>query len=167
MISSGEDATFGNSTPDKQNPYLDTAIERAQRSGIVVFTIATAREPIHLENEHPFLPQDQRSTGSPQDHGSFTSVGPTGNAVGKYYLAQIAEGTGGEYYYYKSSAPVSFAPYLADVKDRLVSQFLVSFLAKPGKSPGLQSVKVRSELPHTEVVAAKKVYIPGPTVAER
>lgn len=158
MISNGEDSTFGDSTPDRTNPYLDTAIEKAQRAGIVVFTIVTASESIHLENEHAFLPQEQRS---------IASIGPRGMVVGRLYLAQIAEGTGGEFYYYKSSAPLSFAPYLADVTNRLASQYLVNFMAEPRKGPGLQSIKVRSELPHTEVVTTKKVYIPAPTVAER
>lgn len=156
MISNGEDATFGDSTPDQENPYLDAAIEKAQRAGIVVFTIATSNDTINLENEHPFIPQGQKS---------LANIGPRGAVPGRIYLGQIAEGTGGELYYYKSSAPLSFAPYFADLTKRLASQYLVSFLAMPGKNAGLQSVKVRSELPHTEVIAAKKVYIPAVTVA--
>jgi len=167
MISNGEDATFGSSTPVAENPYLDAAIEKAQRSGIVVFTIATSHGALHLENEHPFLPQDQKSSGNSQDIGSMANIGPTGTVVGKYYLAHLAEDTGGEYFYSKSSAALTFAPYLADITDRLASQYLVSFLAKPGKGPGLQSVKVRSELPHTEVVTARRAYIPASTVAQR
>lgn len=156
MISNGEDFTFGDSSPD--NPYLDAVIEKAQRSGIVVFTIATANAAVDLENEHPFLPQAQNS---------LSNIGPRGAAIGKFYLGQLAEGTGGELYHYKSSAPVSFAPYLADLRDRLANQYLVSFLANPREKSGLQSVKVRSELPHTGVVTAEKVYIPSPTVAEQ
>lgn len=158
MISNGEDSTFGDATPDRTNPYLDTAIEKAQRAGVVVFAIVTSSESIHLENEHAFLPQDQRN---------MASIGPRGVVIGRIYLAQIAEGTGGEFYYYKSSASLSFAPYLSDVTNRLASQYLVNFMAEPRKGPGLQSIKVRSELPHTEVVAATKVYIPVATVAER
>jgi hypothetical protein len=158
LISNGEDATFGNSTPDQENPYLDAAIEKAQRSGIVVFAIATSNEAVHLENEHPFIPQPQKS---------LASLGPGGAALGKLNLGRIAEGTGGEYYYYKSSAPISFAAYLADLTDRLASQYLVSFLSMPRKNSGLHAIKVRSELPHTEVVTAKKVYIPAPAGADR
>jgi hypothetical protein len=157
MISNGEDSTFGDSSPD--NPYLDAAIEKAQRSGIVVFTIATSNETVRLtENEPPFIPQAQNS---------LANISPSGSVVGKFYLGQLAEGTGGELYYYKSSPPVSFTPYLADLRDRLANQYLVSFLANPRNKPGLQSVKVRSELPHTEVVTADKVYIPAPTLVDQ
>lgn len=158
MISNGEDATFGGVAADQENPYLDAAIEKAQRAGIVVFTIATGNEAVRLaENEPPFIPPAQNR---------MANIGPRGAVIGKFYLGQIAEGTGGELYYNKSSAPVSFAPYLADLTERLASQYLVSFLAMPGKKAGLQSVKVRSELAHTEAVTAKKVYIPAPTVGD-
>lgn len=161
MISKGEDSTFGDSTPDQDNPYLDTAIEKAQRSGIIVFTIAIAHETPRLpENGPAFIPV-------PPTRDSLAEIGPRGAVPGKYDLGWIAESTGGEYYYYKSSATLSFAPYLADIRDRLGSQYLVKFLPTPGKKPGLESVKVRSELPHTEAVTAKKVYVPGPTLAER
>ena len=153
MISNGEDATFGASVSDKVNPYVDAVVEKAQRAGVVVFTIATGREPLHLAEEHPFLPSAQ----NPQ-----ATIGPTGIVLGRIYLAQLAEGTGGQFYYYKSSAPLDFAPYLSDLKERLASQFSVSFVPTPGK-PGLQSVKVRSKSPHTEALSAKKVYIPAPT----
>jgi hypothetical protein len=158
MISNGEDATFGSSSPYEENPYLDAAIEKAQRAGIVVFTIATAHETVHLsENEPPLIRPAQNS---------MSNIGPQGPVLGKFYLAQIAEATGGESYYYKSSAPVSFAPYLTDLTERLSSQYLVRYLTMPGKRAGLQSVKVRSKLPHTEVLTAKKVYIPAPAVAD-
>ena len=149
MISTGEDATFGGSVSDKMNPYLDAVIEKAQRAGIVVFTIATGREPLHLQDEHQFISPTQNT---------LATVGPTGAVLGRIYLAQVAEGTGGELYYYRSSAPISFAPYLRDVSERLANQYLVSFLAK---KPGLESLKVKSKVPHIDVVTAKKVYVPA------
>ena len=159
MISNGEDATFGDVAPDRKNPYLDAAVENAQRAGIVVFTIATGNESVRLaENEPPIIPPGKNT---------LPNIGPRGPALGKFYLGQIAEGTGGKSYYYKSSAPVSFAPYLEDLTQRLASQYLVRFLATSGKKPGLQSIKVRSELSHTEVVTARNVYIPARTAGDK
>jgi hypothetical protein len=44
---------------------------------------------------------------------------------------------------------------------RLTHQYLLTFLAKPGKKPGLQPVKIRTEVPNAELVAADMVYVPG------
>jgi hypothetical protein len=38
---------------------------------------------------------------------------------------------------------------------------LLVFLAKPEKKPGLQSVRIRTELPNVELAAADKVFVPA------
>jgi hypothetical protein len=50
---------------------------------------------------------------------------------------------------------------LEDSTSRLNRQYLVSFLVQPGKKAGMQSVKVRTEVPHAQLVAAEKVYVPA------
>ena len=80
---------------------------------------------------------------------------------GQNYLSQLADETGGEAYYLGLGAPVAFAPYLDDVKHRLAHQYLLTFLAKRRKKPGMQPVKLRTEVPNAELVAADKVYGPA------
>lgn len=138
----GEAAGFGDVQSATDDPYVDAAIEKAQRAGIVVFAIGTSSQNIGV--------------GPSRENIDSGRGGP-----GKNYLARIAEETGGESYYNLTTAPTSFAPYLNDSTRRLTRQYLVTFLAKPGKTPGLQSVKVRTDVPHTELVAAEKVFVPG------
>jgi hypothetical protein len=77
-------------------------------------------------------------------------------------MAKIAEKTGGEAYYVgMTGPPVAFAPYLDDQARRLAHQYLLTFLAKPPKKPGLQSVKPTTELPNVDLVAPDRVYVPA------
>jgi hypothetical protein len=50
---------------------------------------------------------------------------------------------------------------LEDLTRKLNHQYLLVFLAKPQKKPGLQSVKIRTEVPNAELVAADKVWVPS------
>jgi hypothetical protein len=79
---------------------------------------------------------------------------------GQDYLSQVADETGGEAYFLGYETPVSFAPYLQDLMRRLNHQYLLAFLPKPEKKGGFQRVKVRSELPTVELIAASRVYVP-------
>jgi hypothetical protein len=133
VVSDGIDR-FGGVGP--ANPYVDTAIERAQRAGIIIHAIYS------------------------------TGVGHYGHTHwrfywGQNYLSKMASETGGEAYFLGFGNPVSFAPYLEDLAGRLNHQYLLTFLAKPEKKPGLQSVKLRTEVPNAELVAADRVYVPG------
>jgi hypothetical protein len=80
---------------------------------------------------------------------------------GQNHLAQIAEETGGESYMLGFGPPVSFAPYLGEIAEHLAHQYLVTFLITPGKKAGLQPVRLTTEVPNAELVAADKVYVPG------
>jgi hypothetical protein len=131
MISDGIDR-YGGSGPS--NPYVDDAVERAQRAGIVIFSIYTP------------------------------GVGHYGHSFwrmnwGQNYLSQISDETGGESYYLGNAAPVSFSPYLDDLAHRLQHQYLLTFLAKPVKKAGMQSVKLKTEVVNAELVAADRVYV--------
>lgn len=133
MITDGIDR-FGGVGP--ANPYVDTAIEQAQKAGVLV-------------------------------HSIFASgVGHFGRMQwpvywGQNYLSEIATETGGQAYFLGFETPVSFAPYLQDLSRRLNHQYLLTFLAKPEKKPGLQRVRVRTEVPNVELVAATKVFVPA------
>ena len=133
MVTDGIDR-FGGVGP--ANTYVDTAIEQAQKAGVLV-------------------------------HSIFASgVGHFGRMQwpvywGQNYLSEIATETGGQAYFLGYETPVSFAPYLQDLSRRLNHQYLLAFLAKPEKKPGLQRVRVRTEVPNVELVAATKVFVPA------
>jgi hypothetical protein len=133
MISDGIDRYWGSGPGDS---YVDDAVEQAQRAGIIVFSIY--------------------SPGVGHYGHSFWRVN-----WGQNYLSRLSDETGGESYYLGSGAPVSFSPYLDDLAHRLLHQYLLTFLAKPVKKAGLQSVKLRTEVPNAELVAADRVYVPA------
>jgi hypothetical protein len=133
LVSSGVDPLGGLGTVD---PYLDSAIEDAQRNGIIVYAI--------------YAP----------------GLGHSGHSVwrmdwGQSHLAQLAEETGGEAYMLGFGAPVSVEPYLADITEHLGHQFRVTFLMKPGKKPEFQDVRFVTEVANAELVSAHRVYVPG------
>jgi len=132
VVSDGIDR-FGGVGP--ANPYVDTAIEQAQRAGIVIHAIYA------------------------------TGVGHYGHTFwrfywGQNYLSKMASETGGEAYFLGFETPVSFAPYLEDLTLRLTHQYLLTFLAKCEKQTELQKVNLRTEVPNAELVAADRVYVP-------
>ena len=133
MASDGIDRYYGSG--DMLDPYLHEAIEQAQRAGILVSAIYTP------------------------------GVGHFGHSYwqtywGQLYLAQLAEKTGGEAYYIGfNGPPVAFAPYLEDLANRLNHQYFLGFLAKPPKKPGLQSVKLRTEVSNVDLVSADGVWV--------
>jgi hypothetical protein len=133
MITDGIDR-FGGTGP--VDPYVDEAIEQAQTAGVIIYTIY--------------------ASGVGRAGRSFWSIN-----WGQNYLSRIAEETGGEAYFLGYSTPLSFGPYLDDVTRHLNHQYLLTFLAKPGKKAGLQRVKVRTEVPNAELAAADRVYVPA------
>jgi hypothetical protein len=135
LLSDGIDR-FGGVGPG--NPYVDSAIERAQRAGVIIYSIY--------------------ASGAGHYGHSFWRIN-----WGQNYLSELADRTGGEAYFLGFDTPVSFTPYLDDVKRRLTHQYLLEFLAKPEKKAGLQSVKLRAEQPNAELVAADRVYVPAET----
>jgi len=132
MVSDGIDG-YGGGPAD---PYVDSAVEQAQKAGVIVFTIYA------------------------------NGVGHWGHSFwrmnwGQNNLAQIADETGGESYFLGLETPVSFSPYLDDLSHRLDHQYLLTFFAKPEKKAGLQAVKLRTEVPNAELVAADRVWVPA------
>lgn len=132
LVSSGIDPLGG----DVVNPYLDAAIQDAQRAGVIVYTIYTP------------------------------AAGHFGHAYwrinwGQNHLTQIADEAGGESYMIGFGPAVSFAPYLEEIADHLANQYVVRFPIPPGKKPGLEPVRFTTEVPSADLVAARKVYVPA------
>ena len=135
MISDGIDLYYG--TGDLQDPYVDDAIEQAQRAGVIVFAIY--------------------NPGAGHYARSYWRTN-----FGQLYLSRVADETGGESYYIGFTGPaVTFVPYLDDVEHRLDDQYLLTFVAKPEKKGGMQRVKLTTELPNTELVGADRIYVPA------
>jgi hypothetical protein len=133
MVSDGIDRYGPGGASD---PYVDEAVEQAQQAGIVIFSIYTP--------------------GAGHFGHSFWRIN-----WGQNYLSQLSDETGGESFYMGSEAPVSFSPYLDDLGHRLLHQYLLTFLAKPVKKSGMQSVKLRTEVSNAELVAADSVFVPA------
>ena len=135
MASDGVDLYYG--FGDLQDPYLAEAIDDAQRAGVMVSVIYTP------------------------------SIGHIGHSYwlnywGQLYLSELAEKTGGEAYYIGfTGPPVAFAPYLDNTAHRLNHQYLLTFLAKPQKKAGLQRIKIKTEVPHVDLVGPERVYVPA------
>jgi len=133
MITDGIDRYYG--TSDLQDPYLEQAIDDADRAGIIV-------SAIYNPGAGHFA------------HSYWQSY------WGQIYLSELAEKTGGEAYYIGfSGAPVSFTPYLDDLGHRLTHQYLLTFLAKPPKKAGWQHVRLGSEVPNVDLISAGRVYV--------
>jgi hypothetical protein len=131
MITSGIDPNYG---PGPSNPYLDRAINTANRAGVVVHSIY------------------------------FSSAGHFGHSLwqinwGQNYLSRLAEETGGEFFWLGTSNPVSFTPYLNELNQRFRGQHLLTFLAQG--NPGYRRLKLKTEVPHVTLVGPSKVYVPG------
>jgi hypothetical protein len=132
LITSGIDPDYG---PGPSNPYLSRAIDTAQRAGVVVYSIY------------------------------FGSAGHAGHSYwqinwGQNYLSQLGDETGGEFYWQGNSNPVSFAPYLSEIGQRLKDQYLLTFEAGGEGKAGFQAIKLKTEIPHVTLVGPSKVHVP-------
>jgi hypothetical protein len=115
---------------------LQTAIEQAQRNGIVVFTLF--------------------ASGAARYRSNFYLIGN-----GQSCLARLASETGGEAYFQGSQTPVAFRPFLDKAADRLARQYVLTFRAHPGEKAGFARLHVTTEVPRVEITAPARVFIPA------
>ncbi len=134
MISSGIEGLGGGYTSD--NPYVNKGIQDAQRAGVIVYTIYT---PAAGHYGH-----------------SFWRIN-----WGQNFLSQLSDETGGESYFIGFGSPVSFQPFLEQIRDKQSHQFLLTFTARPERKAGLQRVKVRVIEKDADVAAADRVFVPA------
>ncbi len=132
MITSGIDFEYG---PGPDDPYLSRAIDDAQRAGVVVNSIY------------------------------YGSAGHFGHSYwqinwGQNNLSQLAEATGGEFYWEGNSSPISFAPFLDELSRRMQNQYLVTLMFPPEGKPKLVPVKLRTEIHDVSVVGPARVDVP-------
>jgi len=133
MVTDGIDRYYG--TGDLLDPYLDAAIDDAGKAGIQVSAIYNP------------------------DAGHF------GHSYwqtywGQIYLSHLADQTGGEAYYIgMNGPPVAFAPYLDDFGQRLQHQYLLTFIPKPQKKAGWQTIRLGTEVQGIDLISAGRVWV--------
>ncbi|HKD05468.1 MAG TPA: hypothetical protein VKB79_06150 [Bryobacteraceae bacterium] len=132
LITSGIDPW---SPPDPQNPYLEKAISDAQRAGVIVHTIY------------------------------FPEAGHLGHSLwranwGQNYLSELSDQTGGEFYWQGVATPVSIAPYLKDLTQRLGNQYLLTTAELPNgarSKENLESLHVSSTRSGVSLESAARI----------
>ena len=135
MITSGIDPLGGGSSNDPfSNPYLDAALDRAQRGGFIVYSIYTPGE-------------------------GFAERGSIRTQLAQAGLDLLAQKTGGDTFYLGFGAAVDFTPYLQDVSNSLKHQYELTFLAEGAKKPTLEPVKVKTEMPNMGLITAENGYV--------
>lgn len=132
MISGGIEGLGGGIAPE--NPYVNSAIDQAQRADVIVFGIYNP------------------SAG----HLSHTFWMAT---MGQNLLSQLCYSTGGEAYMPTLSPPVSIAPFLQDIRLRLEEQYQLAFMAGPESKSGLQQLHVTVHDDNADAAAPTSVYV--------
>jgi hypothetical protein len=132
LISSGVDRMNGG----PESPYVQSAIEDAQKAGIEVHAIYTAG-----------------ANFDESMRGQFAQ----GN------LVQLAEDSGGYNLFEGVSTPMSFSPYLKMLDTALRHQYRLTFTIEPsGKAKGeLRDIKIRTEQHGVDLRYPKLVLVPG------
>ena len=123
MITNGVDPYNGStSVLNQDSPYVQTAINDAQRAGVAVSSIY------------------YRDSGFRGGSASFS---------GQSYLQQVSDGTGGEAYYQGTFNPVSLTPFFKQFVAAISDTYIVSFNAdaRGGGRDHLDRFKVDSNVP--------------------
>ena len=133
LISDGVDTYYGGGPED---PYVESAIEDAQRAGVTVYSIYTP--------------------GSGHSGHSFFRIN-----WGQNYLSELSDKTGGESYWTGFGSAVSFTPFLEEFTLQLQHQYLLTFIPKPEKKGCMQRIHLGTEVSGAELVYPNNVYVPA------
>jgi hypothetical protein len=129
MITNGVDPYNGSTNITNQDsPYVSSAVTDSQRAGVPIYSIYFG------------------DAGFRGGQASFS---------GQSYLAQIAEGTGGQTYYEGTGSPVSMAPYFKQFQRAIAETYIASFDA-PGRKD-MVSMKMSTNMPGTKLHAPEEV----------
>jgi len=120
---------------DPSNPDVDTTIEHAQKKNINIWTIY-APDAGHLAR---------------RTYPLFLSQG---------FLSRVSEQTGAESFYLGFGAPVTLKPYFDELQQHLDNQYLLTLEGDGGAKGRLERVKVATEVPGVEFLAAPEAYLP-------
>jgi len=137
VVSDGLDLYYG--VVDSQaplDPDLTQAIDKAQKTDTAVYTLFANATGLYRRNL--FL----RSNGMD-------------------CLGLLAESTGGESYFQGFETPVSFAPFLGRLAERLGEQYVLTFRAAAGNAPRFDRLRVTTEQPGVTIRAPERVFVPA------
>ena len=134
LISSGIDYFRGGF--DFRSPDLDSAIGRAQKQNINVWTI--------------YAPD-----AGHRGRGFFIANRAQSN------LSQLSDETGAESFYLGTAAPVTLKPYFDELSTHLSNQYLLAFKASGGAKGRFERVRVATELPYVEFLVASQAFLPA------
>jgi hypothetical protein len=131
MLTDGVDPYWGTTTMD--DPYQDDAVHSALKQGVMVYSI--------------YL----RGSGQYGRNGWVTDFAQS-------RLIQVGEQTGGYAYFEAFRDPVTIAPFLADLRERLDHQYQV--VLGPPNAKGFVPAKLRTESRGLKVSGPTLVYVP-------
>jgi hypothetical protein len=134
LFSSGIDYFRGGSAT--LDPDLDTAIARAQKKNVNIWTI--------------YAPDSGR-----RGRGSFRAFNWQSN------LDRLSQATGAESYSLGLGAPVNLKPYFDRIQMHLNNQYLLAFLGDGGQKGKYEAVKVTSELRNVGFLTPSEVFLPA------
>jgi hypothetical protein len=117
-------------------PDLDSTISRAQKQNINVWTI--------------YAPD-----AGHRGRGFFIA-----NRA-QSYLSELSDETGAESFYLGTAAPVTLKPYFDELSTHLSNQYLLTFKASGGAKGRFERVRVATELPYVEFLAASEAFLPA------
>ena len=140
MVSDGVD--YYNLRYDPSDPYVQAAIHDAVKAGLVVYTL-------YWKNA-----------------GRIDRSGWAENA-GQNLLLQVTEATGGNSYWEGTGNPVSFQPFLRDVRVRLGNQYQLSFTAPLGGKPQIAHLNMKASVPSAKIDAPQQVLVHPAGEAQR
>ncbi len=134
LIADGIDRFRG----DPFSPDVDSAIERAQKAGVMIHTLY--------------------ASGVGRFSRNLFQVN-----YGQSNLAKMADSTGGEAFFQGLQTPISFAPFLEQLNLVLNNQYWLKFETPRSKKKGgeLRSIRVHTEQRDVELSAPSRVFVPG------
>ncbi|MGA8366723.1 MAG: hypothetical protein ACLQMT_12785 [Candidatus Acidiferrales bacterium] len=133
LIASGFDPLY----PGLDDPYLQSAINNAQKAGIQVHTLYS---------------------GGARLGQSFRGD------IAQNNLSRLSTETGGANLYLGILGPVSFGPFLQNLDGLLSNQYLLTFSAPPSQrhKGEFRSIQVRLEEHNVKLLYPRQVFVPGP-----
>lgn len=132
MVTNGVDNYEPRYDPD--DPYVLAAINDAVRARLIVYSIYW------------------RGQGFFSGYVAYD---------GESLLAKVAEATGGMSYWVGFGNPVDFAPYFADIDQRIHNQYELDFMVPAGNKPRMEGLKLQVSAP-VKFDAPQQVYVhPG------
>jgi hypothetical protein len=134
LFSSGIDYFRGG--PATLDPDLDTAIARAQKQNVNIWTI--------------YAPDSGR-----RGRGSFRAFNWQSN------LDRLSQATGAESYSLGLGAPVNLKPYFDRIQRNLNNQYLLAFVGDGGHKGRYEPFKVTSELRNVGFLTPSEVFLPA------